>query len=1103
MSEHIVVGSDRYIAVPESLQKIGVQFDHNAETVTFDCPRYWDGHDLSKMKIYINYMRPNDSFGAYLCSDAEIDSIDDTIMHFNWVISGHVTEFAGPLSFLVCICDVDQNGDSTTHWNSELNTQMYISSGMKCRDAILGRYPDIITQLLNRMDSVEAVFAPTVEITEIEGGHHLKMVDVNGTYEFDVMDGNKGDKGDAFTYSDFTAEQLAALKGEKGDAFTYSDFTAEQLAALKGEKGDTGSGLRILGYYETLTALESSVTNPSVGDAYGIGSSEPYNIYIYTGINGWVNNGALQGAKGEDGHTPEKGIDYFTDADKQEIATAASALVPPELFFAKYGVTTSAEIDSAYAAGKVVVCSINNRIYILGTRFSSTKHSFHSPVHDSIWSIVVENDTWGVLTHETFASENHASTHTTNGSDPITPEDIGAMPSSDKGKAGGVATLDSSGKVPSGQIPSLEYAGKNHASQHASGGSDPITPASIGAAPVGYGLGANTARLITDGNDALVGGWFYWGNIDTNLPFTYGHLRVDPRLMGETSGRQTLMQTAYSDSYPGCVAQRKLADGVWKPWEWVNPPMAAGVEYRTTERHLGNPVYKKMDSGGVIWWSTDQSTWKREAERVGAALSAHSSQHASDGSDPITPESIGAAPAGYGLGESTPTLISNCNIVGNGWYRVDASTANIPDVGLTSGVLRIDEATGSLVYQSLYFYVSGKVHKMERVHVSGTWYPWEYVNPPMAVGVEYRTTERHLGNPVYKKMDSDGVIWWSTDQSTWKREAERVGAAPVLKAGKTIYISTTGNDETGDGSESSPYATIQKAIDSLPKNLGGNTVTINVASGTYNAVSGSPIISATKFYNGMLDIRGPSRSDKAVLNGNISLYECNATVRVIFLKAVGTDLWNDMQFQNGCIYIHNCQNAWINTCDIDGVDKSESGIFVGGQSHVGISNGDISNCDKAITTRSANSTRGLATVNVYQMTGANNNVFIHSEAAVVSDYYNNTVEAATKYSKLGGIIIKPDGTVEGSIEKPKLVSISLKASGWNSSSKTQTVTVSGVLADETKQLITPTPALASQTAYYDAVILCTGQATNKLTFTAKKIPTDDLTVYVTIQEVGA
>ena len=119
-----------------------------------------------------------------------------------------------------------------------------------------------------------------------------------------------------------------------------------------------------------------------------------------------------------------------------------------------------------------------------------------------------------------------------------------------------------------------------------------------GVAPDGYGLGAKTGKLITDGNAALVGGWFYWGNIDTNLPFTYGHLRVDPRL--SSASGQILMQTAYSDSYPGCVAQRKLVNGVWKPWEWVNPPMAAGIEYRTTERYQGKPVYVKLVNFGAL-----------------------------------------------------------------------------------------------------------------------------------------------------------------------------------------------------------------------------------------------------------------------------------------------------------------------------------------------------------------------------------------------------------------------------------------------------------------------------------------------------------------------
>ena len=73
------------------------------------------------------------------------------------------------------------------------------------------------------------------------------------------LQGAKGEKGDPFTYDDFTEAQLTALKGErgqdgytprknidyfdgaKGDAFTYEDFTPEQLAALKGAKGDTGT----------------------------------------------------------------------------------------------------------------------------------------------------------------------------------------------------------------------------------------------------------------------------------------------------------------------------------------------------------------------------------------------------------------------------------------------------------------------------------------------------------------------------------------------------------------------------------------------------------------------------------------------------------------------------------------------------------------------------------------------------------------------------------------------------------------------------------------------------------------------------------------------
>ena len=117
----------------------------------------------------------------------------------------------------------------------------------------------------------------------------------------------------------------------------------------QGEKGETGSGFKVLGYYATESALSAAVTNPAAGDAYGIGTSEPYDIYIWDGVNHkWVNNGALQGAQGiqgepgiqgeqgvpgiqgpagKDGKTPVVGVDYFTEADKTAMVNSVYALI--------------------------------------------------------------------------------------------------------------------------------------------------------------------------------------------------------------------------------------------------------------------------------------------------------------------------------------------------------------------------------------------------------------------------------------------------------------------------------------------------------------------------------------------------------------------------------------------------------------------------------------------------------------------------------------------------------------------------------------------------------------------------------------------------------
>jgi hypothetical protein len=63
-------------------------------------------------------------------------------------------------------------------------------------------------------------------------------------------------------------------------------------------------------------------------------------------------------------------------------------------------------------------------------------------------------------------------------------------------------------------------------------------------------------------------------------------------------GDQYASLTGYS--YGGTAITRCKNAGVWGAWEWVNPPMMLGVEYRTTERYLGKPVYvKAVDCGNL------------------------------------------------------------------------------------------------------------------------------------------------------------------------------------------------------------------------------------------------------------------------------------------------------------------------------------------------------------------------------------------------------------------------------------------------------------------------------------------------------------------------
>lgn len=128
----------------------------------------------------------------------------------------------------------------------------------------------------------------------------------------------------------------------------------------------------------------------------------------------------------------------------------------------------------------------------------------------------------------------------------------------------------------------------------------------IAAAPDGFGYGGalDTVSGATDEEflaavEAKLAAMPYMGAMQINwgsYPALDGLARVGT--LAKHNGGQYASITGYS--YGGTAITRCKNAGTWGPWEWVNPPLALGVEYRTTERYLGKPVYAQVINCGSM-----------------------------------------------------------------------------------------------------------------------------------------------------------------------------------------------------------------------------------------------------------------------------------------------------------------------------------------------------------------------------------------------------------------------------------------------------------------------------------------------------------------------
>ena len=253
--------------VPASQQFGGTQGDHNATELKFTLSEPLRSAITSSAQGTVVYRFDGyDGSGGVRSTEPQVLTQDPCV----YVLEEWITRYGGKVQVYLVITDVTDGTEMELYsFPAVLNIKDRpdgkptdgsdydsISTLYEGARASADKAEDAAARAEQVLEDIGGAILD-IDVTEVSDGVEITVSDSDGIQTVKVHDGKKGDKGD---------------KGEKGDkgadgTMIFEDLTAEQKASLKGDKGDKGD----------------------------------------------------PGTNGKDGYTPQKGVDYWTDTDKQEI----------------------------------------------------------------------------------------------------------------------------------------------------------------------------------------------------------------------------------------------------------------------------------------------------------------------------------------------------------------------------------------------------------------------------------------------------------------------------------------------------------------------------------------------------------------------------------------------------------------------------------------------------------------------------------------------------------------------------------------------------------------------------------------------------------------
>lgn len=150
--EILIIDNDlRTITIPSSLQIVGVESDEDVRRLNFQMPKQYGEVDLSEFNIRINFMNANNQGDVYAVTDKAVSGDNIT---FSWLVGRNALAYRGNIRFIVCLKKTDAEGVVQQEFNTTI-AQLTVLEGLETTEAVVAENPDIIEQILQRLDDLE------------------------------------------------------------------------------------------------------------------------------------------------------------------------------------------------------------------------------------------------------------------------------------------------------------------------------------------------------------------------------------------------------------------------------------------------------------------------------------------------------------------------------------------------------------------------------------------------------------------------------------------------------------------------------------------------------------------------------------------------------------------------------------------------------------------------------------------------------------------------------------------------------------------------------------------------------------------------------------